>query len=224
MSKKQELLVENQNYSEREHLKELKELYLQREKNYLEVLYFQILRNSKADNFDKYCLLNFFSFSEYLNSRIFQVLSKNKEYIKLNEFISGVNLLFSKFLPRNGKHLTEIIFDLISNNTEFVTFRTIKEFTNNLLFDCFCNAQIYEYEFFILFTKNLSKLINRTFKIGSKMSKFYKINRNEFLVIIEKNPLFIKIFIILLNLLSPINENLIYKLSQPNKYRIFQKR
>jgi len=217
----QDLLVESFNNSENENLKRLKELYFQREKNYLEVLYFQILRNSKTDNFDEYCLLNIFSFSQYLNSRIFQVLSKNKDDLKLNEFISGVKLLFSKFLPRNGKQLTEIIFDLISNNTEYITYRLIKDFANNLLFDCFCKVQNYEYEFFILFSKNLSKLINSTFSIGSKISKFYKINRNEFLIIIEKNPLFIKILVILLNFLSPINENLICKLSQSRNIEFF---
>jgi len=221
MFKNQELLV-NKNYDyEREHLNSLKELYFKKEKNYLEVLYFQILRNSKADNFDEYCLMNLFSFSEFLNSRIFKVLSKNKETLKLNGFIFGINLLFSKFLPRSGKQLTEMIFDLISNNTESISYQLIKEFANNLIFDCFNNAQIYEFEFFIIFSKNLSRLIKFTFSIGLKYNKFYKFCKNEFLTITEKNPLFISILILLLNLLSPINENLILKLYKPNNIVMF---
>jgi len=216
----QEFLMESTNYSEIEHINTLKEIYFKKENNYLEVLYFEILRNSNSDNFDEYCLINLLSSSEYLNSRIFQILSKNKEDLKLIEFISGIGLVFSKFLPSKGKQLTEMIFYLISNNTESITYQSIKEFANNLIFDCFCRAQIYEYQFFILFTKDISRLIKKTFSIGIKKKKFYKFYKNEFFLIIEENTLFIKILILLLNLISQINEKMICKLIQTNEITI----
>jgi len=222
MSMKGESLVESQFDFEPKHIAELKNLYLEKERNYLEVLYFQILRNSNEDKFQQNCLMNFFSFSEYLSSKIFQVLSnKNEEELKLNEFIRGVNLLFSKFLPRNGEQLTETIFKIISNNSETITYLSIKEFANNILFDCFCKAQIYEFEFFLVFSKNLSRLIKKVFSIGKKTPKLYNFNKNQFKLIVEKNPFFIKILIILFILLSPINENLILKLCKSNKINIF---
>jgi len=221
-SKKKEYLENFNSYLKIEQLKNLNDLYLEKEKNYLQVIFIQFLRNINSEKFDECCLMNLFCFSEYLNSKIFQVLSKkNKKDLKLDEFISGINLLFSKLLPANGKILTEIIFDLISNTTESIIYQSIKEFANNILFECFCKAQIYDFEYFLIFSKNLRRLIKKTFSIGLNYTKLYKFCKDEFLIISNKNSLFIKILIILLNLLSPINENLIFKLINTNDIQIF---
>jgi len=222
MNKNQAFFVDDKEVFEKINFSAINNLYFDKEKKYLEVLYFQILRNSKAEKFDQRCLMYFLSCSEYLNSKIFQVLSKkNKEELKLNEFISGISLLFSKFLPRNGKILLETIFDLISDNSDSITYQLIKEFTNNTLFDCLCKAQIHQFEFLIIFSKNISQLIKKTFSINKKDQKLKKFSKNEFLIIMKKNPFLIKILIMMIYLLSPINEKITLKMSRQNNIVIF---
>lgn len=222
MGKKSDLLSYENKISKKKTFIYKSGVYLEKEKKYLETLYFQILRNSKVDNFDENCLINFFSFSEKMNSIIFQVISnENKGDLKLVEFTNKISFLFSKYLPKNPRLLIEIVFNIISCNTEIITYDSIKQFLNNLLFECLCKAQIYKYDFYMNFCKSLKDSIRNTFSINKLNSNQRKFIKKDFVEIIEKNPIFLKLIIFLLNILSPINEKLILKFVYYDDIEIF---
>jgi len=218
--KEKNLLIGIENFNGNSN-KETAELYLEKEKNYLETIYFQILRNSREDNFNKNSLILFFSFSEYLNSKIFDALSKRKLNLKLDEFISGINLLFSRFYPNDEELLVKTIFKIIAEDLETITYQSIRDFLTNLLFDTLCKAQIYKIEIFYSISKNLNNLIRKTFSIGKINSKISKFTENDFLKIIVVNPELLNSILILLNFLSPINEKLIFTFLQQDNVEIF---
>jgi len=200
------------------------DLFIKKEKKYLEILYIQIMRNSKSDNFDKSCLLNFLCLSEYLNSKIFSALSKdNKQTLKLEEFTSGISLLFSLYFQIKGEKLITSIFNMISNNSDSITsYKAISEFINNLLFDCMCKASRYEYDFFIILASNLSALVKKAFQIGKHNTKLTQFTYRDFCRMIEKSPVLVNIIILMLNMLSPINDKLIDKFIDQKEFEIFE--
>lgn len=198
--------------------------YFKKEKEYLEIIYFQILRNSKAENFDRICFMNFTCFSEYLNSKLFRVLAKeNKKKLKLNEFISGISLLFSLYFPLDSSETPiSLIFDLISDNSNSVSYKSIREFSNNLLFDCMCKAAKYDFDFLIELTNNLFLVIKKTFKIGTLYSKQTEFSKRDFCLLLNENPVFLNIIVLLLNMLSPINEELVRKFLEQKNFKYFE--
>ncbi len=191
--------------------------YLEIEEKYLATIYFQILRNSKSDYFDIDCLTNFFSFSQKLNSKIYYALSlKDKNSLSLGEFSLGISLLFSRFVSEKTGAICSLIFNIISDNNETISYETIKEFFNTIIFDCFCKIKIYNYEFFIYFCAKIKEFIKSTFNIGKTNSKLCKFTKKDFIKIVHKKPELINIILVLLNLLSPINEKFILKISNIN--------
>ena len=91
-------------------------LYSNCQKKYLEIIYFQFLRNNKNETFSKYNLMSFLDISEYLCTKIFQVFdSKKIQHLSLEDFVNGISLFYSKYFPENWKNLTNFIFYLISD-------------------------------------------------------------------------------------------------------------
>ncbi len=78
------------------------------EENYLESIFFQILRNSKNDEFSELDLNNLLNFSSYLNKRLFNIMKKENENNKVKDFYSNHKITFfqnlSSFITAFNKH------------------------------------------------------------------------------------------------------------------------
>ncbi len=188
--------------------------YCKREKQYLEIIYFQYIRNLKIDNFSRLSLYYYLDISEYLSSKIFNIINKKQtKELCLEEFMNGIILIFSKYFPENGKALTNILFNLISDNSDYFNYEKLSDLFNHLIFEISIKSKFYSYEFLITITKKIREYITKIFGINSANVKTIKFYKKEFYKIIEKNPSFINLTILLLNLITPINEKLISKLS-----------
>ena len=115
--------------------KEFSLKYQKREKQYLETIYLQIIRNSKTEKFSKNILYEYLRICDFISSKIFTNLTKKTENIlNLENFVTGITLLLSKFSMNNNSELPEIIFNLLSYNKEFTSYEKIITFFNHLLF------------------------------------------------------------------------------------------
>ena len=95
--------------------KEFSLKYQKREKQYLETIYLQIIRNSKTEKFSKNILYEYLRICDFISSKIFTNLTKKTENIlNLENFVTGITLLLSKFSMNNNSELPEIIFNLLS--------------------------------------------------------------------------------------------------------------
>jgi len=167
--------------------------------------------------------MNFTCFSEYLNAKIFLTLAKeNEKCLKLEEFTSGISLIFSQFFPPDVDLLKSTIFNLISNNEDFFFFDSLREFTNYLLFDCMCKATKHNYDFYMKIADDLFVLIVKAFDIGNYNTPQTKFNKEDFSRIMDKIPVLLNIMILLLNMLSPINNILIRKFIERHNFEIFE--
>jgi len=189
--------------------------YFTRQRQYLEIIYFQNIRNLKIDSFSRLSFYYFLEISEFLSSKIFNILDKKQSnQLSLEEFINGVILIFSKYFPENGKALTNIIFYLISDNSENFNYEKISEFFNNLISECLMKSKIYSFDFYSSLIKKIRDYILKIFSINSQNVKTIKFSKKDFLKVIEKNPSLINLITMLLNLLTPINEKLVSKLAE----------
>lgn len=199
----------------KENEEEIYHSYFDCEKKYLEILYFQYLRNLKVHKFNKMNLIYFLDISEYLSTKIFSIVDKNKkDCLSLEEFIGGISVIFSKYFPENGKQLTNYIFAMMCDNSNMINYERITEFLNNLLFEVSIKSKLYNFEFFLNLVKKIRDFVAKIFLINSANVKVANFTRKDFIKIIEKSPEFINLIILLMHLLSPINEKLVLKLSQ----------
>jgi len=199
--------------------------YLNKEKEYLECHYFQVLRNSNDEKFTEFNLYNFLSFSDYLHKRIFKIINKkanNNNTIKLLDFTNCISDLFSVFSSEKVEiNKNELIFNLISDSKDTFDFFDLKEFLNNLIFEAFCKAKLTDFDKFIFSCKQVKTNIKKIFILHcNHFNNKYKISKVHFYTILKNNP-FLKTFIkYLLNLISPINQKLIKKVCKHN-YNFF---
>jgi len=196
---------------------EILKSYLNHEKKYLECVYLQILRNSESENFTKSALFNFLNCSDYLIERIFKIMKMNKsenKSISLKEFTNCITNIFSRvFWEAEGLKRIELIFNLISYSNDSLNFKELIIFVNQLLFEAFCKAKLANYTNLILTCKNLKNYLKNFFLLqDSGFDKKTKIPKADFCKILENNPSLINLFFYLLNLISPLNENLLAKI------------
>jgi len=193
--------------------------YLNSEKKYLECIYFQVLRDSKNDEFTEYDLCNFLSFSDYLHKKIFRFLNKNtnkSNSIKFEDFSNCITKLFSLYSSEEEEmKKNELIFNLISEANEILTFCEIKEFLNNLIYEIFCKAKLTNYESLTLLCRKVNKYFKNIFNCNCyNIRKNSKISKEEFCKIFEKNTELKNFILYLLNLISPKNEKLLQMVSK----------
>lgn len=199
-------------------------LYETFQEKYLETIYFQILRNSKSENFTKIHLLEYLSFSEYFTHKIFSMIKhsrkdkimKESNHIALKEFISTINVLFSRYSPRNGNLIVNAIFNLVSANNEFITYDNLKGFIYKLLFELLIKSNLMNFDLYLNVSKLLRNYLRKILFVENKFSKTTMMTKKEYKNLIKKNPEFINLIILLLNLLTPINEKLIIKATEKN--------
>lgn len=197
-------------------------LFAEKEQEYLNSMYWQIIKNSKTNKMTKQCFKEFTGISEHLAYKIFQIFEDgNKNYLSISEFIQAINLFFSslKILDKNNSYRTleekiiSLFFNKNTNKAGKIAFIEIRNFFNYVVFDIFNKFNIYDFEQFTKSIKSINDFNCHIFGIDSESFIEEEMTQAEFIEIIKNNKSFTNLIILLLNILNPINEILIKNLT-----------
>jgi len=219
------MITDIKNKSEENPITKSIKSYINKEQKYLECLYFQVLRNSKNEDFTESNLNKVLNFSIYLRERIFKLMTlknnsiENPKAISLESFIQVLRKLFTKYYLKSNEEAIkiELLYDLIFIKTDShleTSFSSITEFLNNIVFEASNKAKIEYFHVFQLTCTNAKKLFKNAFKESDPLfSKSSIIDKQLFCKTLGKNRLLFNLIVFILNLISPLNENLLHKIN-----------
>lgn len=201
------------------------EAYLDKEKEYLSSMYWQLVKNSKNNKLTKQIFKDFLGISEYISYKIFKVFDKDgKRFLTLHEFLQAINTCFSISKACDGKDFRKMLFYLFnksSKKNEEVGYSDIQIFLNYLILDIFNKLAIYDFKILSRFISSIFSFIIKIFNVNRDKLELFKIDLSHFINILSVKPEFELLMFFLLSQISPIKSYLIKKLVN-NDYLVFQ--
>ena len=170
----------------------------------LEALYLQKIKESNSDFLSRLSFYEILNFPSLVSEAIFNSLTKEpREYIKLDEFIDGLSLLFDKHIdfeydPKTKiPKIYEILFKIFSvkkiqnnssenenisknNFNNFFTYEfdleTFNKILSSILLTFFVEAKNFNIEEFLPFCEEIKLIVKKTFSFSSL--KNLNVNQN----------------------------------------------
>ncbi len=171
------------------------------------------------------------NFHDYINiseihikNKIFNFLDKEKKnHLSLQNLTDFMGIFFSKNYPTDENKFLNVIFSiLIEENQDMIILISLIEFLNYIILEAIMKAKIQEFKFYNKTRKYIKNYVIKVFstEINNLDKNSTLINNEVFTKIFLNHPDLLKIVKLSINLITPINEKFLDKISK-NEFNFY---